>query len=77
MVFQPTARGKAELRSAFGASSSSLVVPKAKPVSAPFSSSRPRVTTIEDDSIDSVEPASASSLVDPYCFCGLQWYFHL
>ena len=53
------------------ASASSSVVLKAKPVSAPSSSSRPRVITIEDDS---VEPASASSsLVDPYRFSGPQW----
>jgi hypothetical protein len=54
------------------ASASSSIVPKAKPVSAPSSSSRLRVITIEDDS---VEPASASSsLVDPYRFSGPQWY---
>ena len=54
------------------ASASSSIVPKAKPVSAPSSSSRLRVITIEDDS---VEPASASSsLVDPYRFSGPQWH---
>ena len=47
------------------------MIPKAKPVSAPSSSSRPRVITIGDDS---GEPASASSsLVDPYRFSRPQW----
>jgi hypothetical protein len=71
----PYDKGKSRAASAFAkpkasASASSSVVSKAKPVSAPSSSSQPRVITIEDGS---VEPASASSpLVDPYRFSGPQ-----